>query len=424
MTSAKRLWLVIGPVIAAFVILVALLLSPINFASNSKKTEQKAAVSLAPQVFKGQQIKKQALEGEYVPFFGSSELARMDPLHPSVLAAKYDRNYRPFLLGAAGTQSLTQYYSMQTIATQMQHKKAVFIVSPQWFVPKGARKDAFGFYYSKLQTVDWLQQTQDSEMDRYAAKRLLEMPSGHSDHAIARMLRKTAKGQSLSNYDRLQLSIQALILTHEDQLFSNYGLGRHLVKIDDGMKQLPKSDSYQALDKTAAKLGKAHTTSNNLEISNTFYNKRLRGNMAHLKGAQRNLDYRKSPEYSDFELVLNQFAKTHTDVLFILPPINQRWANYTDLNQTMIDQTNNKIKHQLASQGFNNVLDLSHDGGQPYFMEDTIHLGWRGWVAVDKGVRPFLSTKTGTTDYHIDDRYYSTDWQQLAPTQQNLTTFK
>ncbi|MCI1340734.1 D-alanyl-lipoteichoic acid biosynthesis protein DltD, partial [Furfurilactobacillus sp.] len=121
MNSSKRLWLIIGPVITAFIILLLLLLSPINFAHNSAETERRAAVSLAPQVFKGRQIKKQALAGKYVPFFGSSELSRMDPLHPSVLAQKYHRNYRPFLLGAAGTQSLTQYYSMQTIDTQMKN---------------------------------------------------------------------------------------------------------------------------------------------------------------------------------------------------------------------------------------------------------------------------------------------------------------
>ncbi|HAT55193.1 MAG TPA: D-alanyl-lipoteichoic acid biosynthesis protein DltD [Lactobacillus sp.] len=424
MNSSKRLWLIIGPVITAFILLLLLLLSPINFAHNSAATERRAAVSLAPQVFKGRQIKEQALAGKYVPFFGSSELSRMDPLHPSVLAQKYHRNYRPFLLGAAGTQSLTLYYSMQTIDTQMKNKKAVFVVSPQWFVPQGARPDAFGFYYSKLQTVDWLQSIQNTAMNRYAAKRLLEMPSGHSDHAIAQMLHKVAKGKALSNYNRLQLSINALILTHEDQLFSDYRLGHNLSKIDKGVKQLPDSQSYQALTKTATKLGRENTTNNNLGIKNSFYNSRLRGHVKALKGEQSNFDYRQSPEYSDFELVLNQFAKTHTDVLFILPPINERWAKDTGLNRTMVDETNNKIKQQLASQGFNNVLDLSHDGGQPYFMEDTIHLGWNGWVAVDKGVRPFMAAKHQKVNYHINTRYYSTDWQQLDPTAQNLATFK
>ena len=70
------------------------------------------------------------------------------------------------------------------------------------------------------------------------------------------------------------------------------------------------------------------------------------------------------------------------------------------------------------------MLDLSQDGGQPYFMEDTIHLGWRGWVAVDKGVRPFMANKQAKPQYHINTRYYSKDWQQLDPTTQNLTSFK
>ena len=40
-----------------------------------------------------------------------------------------------------------------------------------------------------------------------------------------------------------------------------------------------------------------------------------------------------------------------------------------------------------------NIADLSTKGNQPYFMEDTIHLGWRGWLAADEYIQPFLDSK-------------------------------
>ncbi len=51
----------------------------------------------------------------------------IDPLHPSVLAEKYHRSYRPFLLGGPGSQSLAQYLGMQGTAKQLKDKKAVVI---------------------------------------------------------------------------------------------------------------------------------------------------------------------------------------------------------------------------------------------------------------------------------------------------------
>lgn len=56
---------------------------------------------MSPNILLGQRIKDQALQAGYVPFMGSSELSRMDAFHPSVLAAKYDRDYR-LLLGRLG----------------------------------------------------------------------------------------------------------------------------------------------------------------------------------------------------------------------------------------------------------------------------------------------------------------------------------
>ena len=110
MKLKKKLFEIFGPVVCAAVILIAILVSPFNFRSFNSKTIREAAVSQSTNIFKGTIVKQKALEEGYVPFMGSSELSRMDPMHPSVLAQKYDRNYRPFLLGAAGSQSLSQFW--------------------------------------------------------------------------------------------------------------------------------------------------------------------------------------------------------------------------------------------------------------------------------------------------------------------------
>ena len=56
--------------------------------------------------------------------------------------------------------------------------------------------------------------------------------------------------------------------------------------------------------------------------------------------------------------MLNQFAKSNTNVIFVIPPVNSKWMAYTGLSQEMYDATVSKIRYQLESQGFTNIADF------------------------------------------------------------------
>ena len=105
----KILWRGLGPLLIAVILVAALMLVPFKFGRSSQATIRQAASSMSANVLKGETIKNEAMAENYVPFIGSSELSRMDAFHPSVLAQKYHRDYRPFLMGMAGTQSLTHF---------------------------------------------------------------------------------------------------------------------------------------------------------------------------------------------------------------------------------------------------------------------------------------------------------------------------
>lgn len=112
--------------------------------------------------------------------------------------------------------------------------------------------------------------------------------------------------------------------------------------------------------------------------------------------------------------MLNQFAQNNTDVLFIIPPVNSKWSDYTGLNQDMYQKSVEKIKYQLKSQGFNHIADFSKDGDKAYFMQDTIHMGWNGWVAMDKAVKPFLDKENTRPTYQINNRFLSQKWAKYT----------
>ncbi|MFL2028575.1 D-alanyl-lipoteichoic acid biosynthesis protein DltD [Loigolactobacillus zhaoyuanensis] len=412
MKAKGKLWLIFGPVIIAAGSLILLFSLPLGWGHFSDRTERQAAVSLSPKVFRGRKIKQQALENNYVPFFGSSELSRLDAFHPAVLDAKYQRSYRPFLLGAAGSQSLTHYFIMQNLGSQLRGKKVVFIISPQWFTKQGQRPDAFGFYYSPLQTTDWIIHAKNNTADRYAAKRLLQMPSGRASQTTAAALENIANGQPISKFQTTVLRAKETMLLNEDALFSHFQANKNLARVEKSEKVLPAHYSAPQLNQLAAEVGRRETSNNQLDIKNSFYKSRLSGHrMKVLQNSQTSFDYRQSPEYSDFQLLLTQFSKWHVNVQFIIPPVNDRWANYTGLSMPMIRQTDQKIKYQLQQQGFTHVLDLTNDGNEKYFMEDTIHLGWRGWLKADQTIDPFLTKQQPAPSYKIQNKFFAKKWQ-------------
>lgn len=412
----KILWRGLGPLLIAIILVAALMLVPFKFGCSSQATIRQAASSMSANVLKGETIKNEAMAENYVPFIGSSELSRMDAFHPSVLAQKYHRDYRPFLMGMAGTQSLTHFLSINAL-THVEGKKAVMVLSPQWFVPGGVRKAQFDYFYSPAQmTTFLLHANPNSEADRFAARRLLQFPSTDSDRTVNEALKNIAAGQKLSDGQYWYLKqVKDPMADHQDALFSRLFLNNNQPQLDKAAKTLPSTYDVDDLDGLATRMGMQETTNNPFELKNDFYTKRVKRNMPKLKGSQATWSYVKSPEYSDLQLVLNTFAKKHMEVLFVIPPINAKWAAFTGLDLGMIQNTVTKMKYQLQTQGFNHVLDLSQDGAQPYFMEDTIHIGWRGWLKMDQTVRPFLkTTKAAPVHYKLNDQFYTKHWQQQS----------
>lgn len=414
----KKLFAIFGPILTA---LIALGICASIEPKDSSKVLDKAASSMSQTVLTGQVLKNKILaDREYVPFFGSSELNRFDLTHPSVLAEKYHRGYTPFLIGSAGTQSLTQYQIMSSATKEIGAKrKIVFIISPQWFTKGGVEPQYFNHWYSAVQTYSWLQQVSSQKTitkeDRYFANRILDFSVVKDSKRLSHYLSKIAKGEQLTTGEQQRVNSMYERLVREDRLLGHLGIESNLGKIAKYAKQLPEKYQYDEISRLANKYGKKGTSNNKLGIANGFFTTRLQGNVKRYRGTQKSFDYRYSKEYSDFELVLNRFADMKSDVLFVITPVNTKWSEVTGLSQPMMRQTAKKIQYQLKSQGFNNVVNFVDKGGDPYFMTDTIHIGWQGWLQLDRYVKPFLESPYKKTDYKINPYFYTTDWQNRDP---------
>lgn len=422
MSMKKKLFGIFGPILVSAVLLVAFFFAPFKIDMDSQRVLSNASTSMATNVLRGNAIKNKAIGSkEYIPFFGSSELSRISPFHPSVLADKYDRNYRPFLLGAPGTQSLTQALMMQSMGEDLSHKKVVFIISPQWFVKEGVTNDYFNAYYSELQTYQWISDLKKvTDDDSYLAARLLDFPKVKEDKRLASALKDITSGTLPNKSDQGYIDLMMNMFSREDELFGKIGMVSKDNAIEKAEKRLPDNYNVNELDQLAGKIGQKSTNNNPFEISNSFYNKRVKKKLNSLENSQKNWDYRFSPEFSDLQLVLSQLAQDNAEVLFIIPPVNKNWTDFTGLSQEMLQGFAKKINYQLTSQGFTNIADFTKDSDTQYFMADTIHLGWRGWLAADQRIEPFLNEKSSKApNYKLNKLFYSKEWQQKNPDDMN-----
>ena len=375
--------------------------------------EKYSAASISAESFKERSQKVRALtdpDMRFVPFFGSSEWMRFDSMHPAVLAEKYDRSYRPYFMGQAGAATLSQYFGIQQITSELENKQAVFVISPQWFTKEDHDPTIFQTYFNNDQLTAFLENQSGDTASQYAANRLLKQNPGVSMKSI---VEKLAKGEKLSEFDQSMINISSQLNEKQSAIFGQFSIrGRLRYKdhVEKYLGSLPEQFSYEELEAIARKEGEENTTNNDLGVDNHFYNTKLKKDWKKWEGSQKNFNFLKSPEYNDLQLVLDQFAKSKVNVLFVFQPVNKKWMDYTGLSEEMYQHSVEKIRYQLESQGFTNIADFSKNGDEPYFVKDTIHIGWLGWLAFDKVVNPFLSNSTTELNYQMNDRFFSQDW--------------
>ena len=410
----KKLWMIFGPVIIAVAALLILLWAPINFKTVTPEKVKQAATSLDVRVLKGEDVKNAAEKENYIPIMGSSELSRMDPFHPSSVARKYHWKNQPFLLGNPGTASLTHALSVGGM-TNLKGNKAVYIISPQWFSKSGVQADAFKYFLSPLQLTGFILNSNhgDKAMNKYIANRALDMGVSKGpieDDALERI----AKGQQITDFQRFYIkSFSRASLKSQDDLFGSISMNDHEKKIDDATSNLPATYNYQKLDKLAVKLAKKNSADNEFQINNKFYNKQLRDRMIKYRNTHTHVTYNRSPEYNDFQALLYMFAQNKTEVMFVIQPINPYWVKYTGMPMSSITNFDRKIKYQLRSQGFNNIVDLSNVKNPNYIAEDTIHMGWRGWLMMDRHLKNYYKDKHADpeqTQYKMNSYFLTDKW--------------
>ncbi|MEH7116519.1 D-alanyl-lipoteichoic acid biosynthesis protein DltD [Neobacillus vireti] len=379
------------PLFLAFFVLFILVLIPDRWIESliPKNRVSQAATELNPFMFQGKYLQQKMLaDNRYLPIYGSSELARLDRFHPANYFQEVHEDFTPFLIGRGGTESLIHFLNFSEHINQLKDKKIVFVLSPQWFNPQGADESHFVPNYSSLQGYDFaFNQQIDPKVKKKAIMRLLTYSSVKNDPILSTLYKAEITSDPWTKREASVLRPFALVYRHllekKDLYYSLAGgFSRHR-----DLTPKVKNKSWNELAEEADQYGAKRATNNHFYVVNSQYNK-IKGFIPSLKNKDLNRSYGVSKEYGDFQLVLDVLKQAGAKPLFISIPVNGHYYDYTGFPKEGRTAYYKRIKNQIDAEGFQ-VADFSGHEYDPYFMKDTIHIGWKGWVYTDLAIKQF-----------------------------------
>ncbi|MFD0825746.1 D-alanyl-lipoteichoic acid biosynthesis protein DltD [Neobacillus sp. M.A.Huq-85] len=381
------------PLFLAFLVLLILVVIPDRWIESMipKNRVSQAATELNPFMFQGKYIQKKMLEDpKYLPIYGSSELARLDRFHPSNYFKEVHEEFTPFLIGRGGSESLIHFLNFSEHIGDLRGKKIVFVLSPQWFNPKGADESHFVPNYSSLQGYDFaFNNTINPQVKKEAIKRLLTYSSVKDDPMLSTLYKAEITNDPWTKREAIFVRPFALAYRHlleKKDLYYSLAGGIHRKR---DINPRVKHRTWSQLEQEADQYGAKRATNNHFYVVNSQYNK-IKGFLPSLKNKNIHASYGKSKEYGDFQLVLDVLKQSGAKPLFISVPVNGHYYDYTGFPKQGRITYYHRIKKQIEASGFQ-VADFSGHEYDPYFMKDTIHIGWKGWVYTDRAIEQFYA---------------------------------
>ena len=328
--------------------------------------------------------------------FGSSELRTTEvPTHPANFFAGKRAGFQVDLIGRGSCQSIIHAIQIAASGDTLTGQKVVLITSPQSYVPDGIAPDLFAANFSPQQYLALLEDDTLSPEVKTAIS-----------HRVAELLAEYGKTPGAAAIDP---AIRLLAESYGEPTFFTQGrktvlapyytLSRGLYRIKDMaasaklLKSLPEEEQapipgeidWQEEESAAVKAAREMSANNDFGMLDGYYTTYIGNRLERQRGRDRELDYSVSKEYDDLRLLFEVCKEKGIEPLFIHVPLHGRWSDYTGFTADRREKYYQNVR-ETASEYDIRVLDLTGREYEPYFLCDVMHLGWKGWLEVDKAL--------------------------------------
>lgn len=330
-------------------------------------------------------------EGDNLFIYGSSELSTSSIFsHPNNMFKGKADGFQVNLVGRGHCQSIIHAINFGALGSKLKNQKVVFIISPQWFAKDSLTSDQLLMNFSELQFYMFMSNSSiGDKQKRYVANRIAIALKGNDVFKNAYIYAKLYSNNKW--YTNLGLdvlkpyyAIHTKVLSLKDKKDSL----KYLQNIDIASKNIKTKEVKIDWDKqleVAESEAQKNTNNNDFKIDNTYYNTYIKQKLTADKDTYKNDSFLSSPEYDDFKLLLDVCKQNNISPLFVSVPVNGVWYDYCGFSKENRQQYYSKLNNIVSSYNFNE-LDLSKYEYEPYFLKDIMHLGWKGWVYIDKAI--------------------------------------
>lgn len=354
--------------------------------------------SLAPEKITGEYLlRAAAAKGDTLPVFGSSELKTTQLCtHPANFFAGKRCGFQVDLIGRGSCQSLVHAMAIAASGESLTGKKAVLITAPQSYVADGIAPDLFMANFSEQQMLSLLSdRTIPAEQRQYLARRVAELIEAYNAQYSASLQQTTAAGLLTRASARGQAALKALLTPYaaiSEWLLDTRDMTsarRVIAEAPAAKPAQPGPIDWDAEEQAAVRQAEEMSARNDFGMEDGYYNTYIGRRLSQQAGKDASVSYDISPEYDDLRCLFEICRAKQMQILFVHVPMHGAWSDYTGFSAER-RQTYYENVRQIAAEYANvTLLDLTGYEYEPYFLCDTMHLGWKGWLAVDKAIAEF-----------------------------------
>lgn len=340
--------------------------------------------------------------------FGSSELSASDNVaYPPALFNGGNSDYNIIMVGRGTMQSLHHAITLGAVADDIENKKVVLILSPQWFTASHLSGEAYASRFSErlfshmVKNKNLSYETKRKLADR--AESLLETGNPEEYRRVL-LYDKVYIEKNASLAERLQVAAWDIVM--ENKQTRDLLMELEKITVSPSEEQVVAENiDYQELLKKAEQAGVKACTNNNLYIYDYYYTTYIESGYFSNKGVNTGASYLESPEYDDLELFFKVCEDTGITPLIVNIPVNGIWYDWTGFPQASRKAYYQKIRDICMAHGVS-VLDFSDKEYEPYFLKDIMHLGWKGWAYLNEGVYRYYLDHDKVRNYPFEVSAY------------------
>ena len=312
--------------------------------------------------------------------FGSSEFYISKSLVRQCPQAVFGENVTGVdltFIGEAYDQCLWQAIAAGAYGARAKNRKVVLIVSPQWFFKGGGDQAKFSSKFSYLLYRDFCANEMLSDAVRsYVRGRVLDL--GIDAGKVAAANRDTA--------------LDAM----NDAVLAAAARARNRMKIPHVIEQAPRRNGFKqkgtwtgepdwsGLLQQAVSDGTAATTSNDYGIYDAYWEK----NKGYAPERGQRFD-EADAEYDDLACFVQTCLDSRLEPLLVILPMHGRWYDEQGVGADVRAVFYQRVRDMCASMDVA-YADFSSCEYEKYFLCDTVHPGWVGWVRIEQSVYDFL----------------------------------